>query len=52
MKEYVTLEIMDGQYDISCPDPACPSMVRNIPGNLYDISSAGCSEPEADGSSD
>ena len=52
MKEYVTLEIMAGLYDISCPDPACPSMVRHIPGTFADISSAGGSEPAADGSSD
>ena len=36
MKEYVTLEIMAGLYNISCPDPACPSMVRIMPGNCND----------------
>ena len=52
MKEYVTLEIMGGLYDISCPDPACLSMVRNISDTFADICSAGGSEPGADGRSD
>jgi len=24
MQQYITFEIMEGAYDISCPDPACP----------------------------
>jgi len=26
LRHYVSLEIMAGQYDISCPDPGCPSL--------------------------
>ena len=25
MQQYIAFEVMEGAYDISCPDPACPS---------------------------
>ena len=27
MQQYITFEVMEGAYDISCPDPDCPTQV-------------------------
>ena len=29
LRQYITFEVMEGAYDISCPDPNCPSQVGN-----------------------
>ena len=34
LRQYITFEVMEGAYDISCPDPHCPTQVSNTPHSL------------------
>jgi hypothetical protein len=35
MQQYITFEVMEGAYDISCPDPECSSQVWCYICDLY-----------------
>ena len=52
LRQYITFEVMEGAYDISCPDPHCPTQVSNSLhslGNSKITFNSGSLEPDPDG---
>ena len=52
LRQYITFEVMEGAYDISCPDPNCPTQVsnsRHSHENSKITFNSGSLEPDPDG---
>ena len=52
LRQYITFEVMEGAYDISCPDPNCPTQVSNSLHSLVNSKitfNSGSLEPDPDG---
>ena len=52
LRQYITFEVMEGAYDISCPDPNCPTQVSNSRHSLENSKitfNSGSLEPDPDG---
>ena len=30
LKQYISFEVMEGAYDVSCPDPSCATQVKEF----------------------